>query len=83
VPDPSPGLLAKLQPIFREVFERDDLVIERASDSASISGWDSLIQLHLITAIEHEFRVRFILSELQSLRNVGEMVDLLERKGVR
>jgi acyl carrier protein len=83
MPDTSPGLLPKLLPIFREVFERDDLVISRASDAASVVGWDSLIQLHLITAIEQEFRVKFMLSELQSLRNVGEMIDLLERKGVR
>jgi acyl carrier protein len=78
-----PDLLPKLQPIFRDVFERDDLVISRASDAASVSGWDSLIHLHLITAIEREFRIKFILSELKSLRNVGEMIDLMERKGVR
>ena len=36
-----------------------------------------------VTAMEREFRVKFMLSDLQSLRNVGAMIDLLERKGVR
>ncbi len=83
MPEPHPDLLPRLTALFRDVFERDDVVISRASDAASISGWDSLIHLHLITAIEREFRVKFTLSELQSLRNVGEMIDLLEGKGVR
>jgi acyl carrier protein len=83
MPDTTTDLLPKLQPIFREVFERDDLVISRASDAASVTGWDFLIQLHLVTAMEREFRVKFMLSDLQSLRNVGAMIDLLERKGVR
>lgn len=78
-----PDLLPKLQPVFRTVFERDDLVISRACDVTAITGWDSLIQLHLVTALEREFHVKFAAAELPSLRQVGEIIDLLERKGVR
>ncbi len=75
--------LPRLQVIFQDVFDREDLVIARASYAASVNGWDSLIQLHLVTTIEREFGVTFDLGELQALRNVGGMLDLLERNGVR
>jgi acyl carrier protein len=73
-------LLAQLQPIFRDVFDRGDLVVTRESNAESVEGWDSLAHITLINAIEEQFRVDFALGELESLKNVGEMVDLIERK---
>jgi acyl carrier protein len=73
-------LLAQLQPIFRDVFDRGDLVVTRESNAESVEGWDSLAHITLINAIEEQFQVDFALGELESLKNVGEMVDLIERK---
>jgi acyl carrier protein len=39
--------------------------------------------VNLVTAIEMRFKVKFALSELQTLRNVGDMLDLLEKKLAR
>jgi len=75
-----PDLLIKLQPIFQDVFDRSDLVVTRDSSAESVDGWDSLAHITLINAIEQEFKVDFALGELESLKNVGEMVDLIERK---
>ena len=76
-------VLARLQPIFRDVFDRDDLVVTRTSNSQSIEGWDSLAHITLISAVEQEFHVRFALGELESLKNVGDLIDVMERKGAR
>ena len=76
----SSDLLAQLQPIFRDVFERDDLVVTRASNAESIEGWDSFAHISLINAIEEQFQVDFALGELESLKNVGEMLDLISVK---
>jgi acyl carrier protein len=73
-------LLAQLQPIFRDVFDRGDLVVTRESNAESVEGWDSMAHITLINAIEEQFQVDFALGELESLKNVGEMVDLIERK---
>ena len=75
-----PDLLIKLQPIFQDVFDRSDLVVTRDSSAESVDGWDSLAHITLINAIEQEFQVDFALGELETLKNVGEMVDLIERK---
>jgi acyl carrier protein len=33
-----------------------------------------------VSAIEQEFAVRFALGELETLKNVGEMIDLIQSK---
>jgi acyl carrier protein len=70
----------KLQVIFRNVFNDPQLVIERASNAKSIPEWDSLAQISLISAIEQEFKIRFALAELARLKDVGDMIDLMEQK---
>lgn len=73
-------LLVPLQLIFREVLDNSDLRITRESNAANVPGWDSLAHISLVAAIEQEFGIRFALGELEELKNVGEMIDLMQRK---
>jgi len=73
-------LLQKLQPIFQDIFEDDDLVISRSTNSQEIEEWDSLAHINLVTSIEQEFDIRFALGELEDLQDVGEMIDLMSQK---
>jgi acyl carrier protein len=73
-------LLQKLQPIFQDIFEDDDLVISRLTNSQEIEEWDSLAHINLVTSIEQEFDIRFALGELEDLQDVGEMIDLMSQK---
>ncbi|HKW77341.1 MAG TPA: acyl carrier protein [Terriglobales bacterium] len=73
-------ILAGLQPIFRDVLDDPKLQINRQSSATNVKGWDSLAHINLITAIEQEYGIRFALGELAELKNVGEMIDLMEQK---
>lgn len=73
-------IITQLQPIFRDIFENDDLNISRDSNANTVDGWDSLAHINLVVAIEQEFEIRFALGELEAMKNVGEMVDLIEKK---
>ncbi|HXH41290.1 MAG TPA: acyl carrier protein [Thermoanaerobaculia bacterium] len=73
-------ILEHLQPIFRDVLDDQGLIISRESNARSVEGWDSLAHINLIASIEQELHIRFALGELQDLKNVGEMIDLIERK---
>jgi len=33
-----------------------------------------------VVAVEQQFKIKFALGELEQLKNVGEMLDLMERK---
>jgi len=73
-------ILERLQPIFHDVLDNPRLVIIRESSALNVKGWDSLAHINLVSAVEQEFRVRFALGELAELQNVGDMIDLIERK---
>ncbi len=69
-----------VQDIFRDIFDEDDMVIEDKTSSDDIEDWDSLNHINLVSAIEKEFRIRFALGELMSLKDVGAMIDLMVEK---
>ena len=75
-----PQILTRLQPIFQEVFENPSLTVSRESSATTVEGWDSIAHVNLIAAVEEAFGVRFALGELEELRNVGDMIDLIARK---
>ncbi len=73
-------ILARLQPVFKDVFEDASLTVGRESSALNVDGWDSLAHVNLIAAVEESFGVRFALGELEELQCVGDMVDLIARK---
>ena len=72
--------LNELEPIFRKVFDDDSILLQRETTSDDIEEWDSLTHMNLVVALELSFKIKFALGELQKLRNVGEMLDLINRK---
>jgi acyl carrier protein len=75
-----PETLAQLQDIFRDVFDNASLEIGRDSSAHNVEGWDSLIHINLVVAVEQAFGIKFMLGELQGLENVGDMADLIDKK---
>lgn len=73
-------ILDKLKPLFEKVFKNKKLNIKNSSSSKTIREWDSLAQMTLILNIEREFKIRFRATEISSLKNVGEMIDLILTK---
>jgi acyl carrier protein len=69
-----------VQDIFRDIFDDVDLIIHDSTNSDEIEDWDSLNHINLVSAIEKEFNIRFALGELQTLKDVGAMIDLMEEK---
>jgi acyl carrier protein len=69
-----------VQDIFRDIFDEDGMVIKNATSSDEIEDWDSLNHINLVSAIEKEFKIKFALGELMTLKDVGAMVDLMMEK---
>ena len=76
-------ILEQLQPIFQDILDQPDLVITRESNATNVEDWDSLAHINLVTTIEKHFKIKFALGELQELKNVGEMCDLIRIKLAR
>lgn len=73
-------VLERVNEVFREVFDADDLTVTRNTTAPDVPGWDSLMHVRLVIAIEKAFRVRFASSEVASFKEVGDLIDALDRK---
>ncbi len=76
----SDAVLARLQPIFQEALDQSGLIVTRSSSAMNTRNWDSLAHIELIEMVEAHFQVRFALGELQDLKQVGDLVDLIVEK---
>ena len=72
--------LEELTPVFRQVFDDNSISLTRNSTADDIDDWDSLTHMNLVIAVELRFKVKFALGELQTLKNVGDMLDLINKK---
>lgn len=70
----------RLTDIFRDVLDRDSIVLSQETTAVDIEEWDSLAHISLIVAIEKEFKITFKLIEIEQLANVGDMFYLIQQK---
>lgn len=52
-------ILEKLNEVFHDVFDNNDIVVTEQTNANDIEEWDSLIHITLISAVEDEFDVSF------------------------
>jgi len=70
----------KLGSLFQKVLEEDDLTITRDTTAQDIEKWDSLRHIQLISEVERDFGIKFKLREVMGMKNVGDLIDLIEAK---
>ena len=70
----------RLQDIFREVLELEELEIYDEMTAEDVEEWDSLAQMELVITAEKEFGVSFTTKEISEMKNVGEFIFLIEQK---
>lgn len=66
--------------IFRDVLDNDSIELSRETTAEDIDEWDSLAHIGLIVAIEKHFKLKFSMMDVKPLKNVGEFIDLIQRK---
>ena len=67
----------KLSVVFRDVFDDESIEVTESTTSNDIADWDSLEHINLIAAVEQEFHVKFNMGQVVSMKNVGEMADII------
>ena len=65
----------KLNRVFREVFDSEDITVVDATTAKDVDGWDSLMHITLISEVEDTFDIRFAMRDVTRMQNVGEMAD--------
>lgn len=70
----------KLQEVFRDVFDDEDIELYPETTADDIDAWDSLTHVQLIVAVEKAFGLKFSTVEVMKLKNVGEFIALIDKK---
>ncbi len=73
-------IYARLNAVFRDVFDNKDIIVSESTTAKDIEGWDSLTHISLLSAIEDEFGMEFSMGEAVKMKNVGDMVAIIERE---
>ena len=69
-------IFEELNEVFSDVFD-EEITVTETTTADDIEDWDSLEHINLIVAVETKFGVKFNIGEVNKMKNVGEMVDII------
>ncbi|MBD5486888.1 MAG: acyl carrier protein [Lachnospiraceae bacterium] len=70
-------VFVKLNEVFRDVFDDESITVTETTTADDIEEWDSLEHINLLAAVEQEFGMKFNMGQVVSMKNVGEMADII------
>lgn len=73
-------MLKQINEIFIDVLDNEDVALEEFTTATDVDDWDSLNHIQLVVAIEKHFKIRFTSKEIQSWKDVGEMMTCINEK---
>lgn len=71
------AIYERLNLVFQDVFDDEEIVVCDTTTSDDIEDWDSLEHINLVAAVEQEFGIKFTMGQVVTMKNVGEMVDII------
>lgn len=77
---PEDEIYQRITPIFRDIFDDDDIELRSEMTASDVDEWDSLSHIRLIVGIERALGVQFTTTEINNLENVGQFVSLIGQK---
>lgn len=73
-------IFKELDEIFKDIFDDDSISVNEETTSNDIEEWDSLEHINLIVAIEQKFGIKLTMEEVITMKNVGNMADIIMEK---
>ncbi len=70
-------VFVKLNEVFQDVFDAESITVTETTTADDIEEWDSLEHINLLAAVEQEFGMKFNMGQVVSMKNVGEMADII------
>lgn len=71
----------RLNKVFQEVFDDESITVNDSTTSDDIEDWDSFEHINLVVAVEEEFSFKIPMGKVVTMKNVGEMVDIILEMG--
>lgn len=71
------SILEKIQPIFRDIFDDEELIVTETTVAADVEDWDSFAQMQIVMGIEEMFGIKFSTDEVTEFKNVGDVISAI------
>ena len=71
----------RLNKVFQDVFDDETIEVNDNTTSEDIDDWDSFEHINLIVAVEEEFSIKIPMGKVVTMKNVGEMADIILQLG--
>ncbi len=73
-------IYTQLTELFRDLFANEKIVLTPETNAKNIEGWDSFNHLSVIVAVETRFGIKMKTKELDQLKNIGDLVSIIQSK---
>ena len=73
-------IMAKLEEVFKDVFDLPEVTLTSETTADEIDEWDSVNHIMLVVEIERQFGVKFHTAEIEEMKNVGDLAKLIKAK---
>jgi acyl carrier protein len=73
----------RVNSIFRDVFDDDSIIVNDKTTADDIEDWDSLEHINLVVELENKFGMKFTLSDVTTMKNVGDAVDIILERATK
>lgn len=73
-------IFERLNGVFRDIFDDGSIIVTEETTANDIEDWDSFEHINLIVAVEQEFGIKFTMGETTTMKNVGEMADIITER---
>ena len=74
-------LYQRLYAVFRDILDDESIELHDDTVADDVEGWDSFEHINLIVGVEEEFGFKIPMGKVVSMKNVGEMVDIILEMG--
>lgn len=73
-------MIIRVQEIFREVFDNQNITITENTSPEEIEDWDSFNHVKLILSLEEAFDIKFDIEEVLELNKVSDIINAVKNK---
>jgi acyl carrier protein len=77
---PNDDILNEVNTLLRTILDDDSIRVTMSSTASDVSKWDSLSHINLLVALEVHYKIKFNTAEIETLRDVGELVHAISVK---
>ncbi|MCI9361683.1 MAG: acyl carrier protein [Hungatella sp.] len=75
----SINILERIQPIFKDIFDDETIVVTAETTAADVEDWDSFAQMQIVMGVEAMFGIKFSTDEVTAFKCVGDVEKAVKR----